>query len=558
MDKNNLKRYNSDILSKSLKIKNVDTISNTTSSLMPQKGGYLDATSSFMPQKGSYLNNNNNNKNKDKDINQLMSMLSATSESNYTTNSTNTEEIKNKLLNILQDGGTIEDYNDLLDIFTVFYTIIISLDLKDYDAIKQIENMMDTNDNKYLDKIINILNKLNQREIYNFLRNLEKEYISSPINSLNDHPILIYIYNKIISSIKNDKLNEFIHNIRIILYNNIKETLGLYLSNPPEQITYLIERSEKKYDYLSFSTMLKYIRDDIENNLISYLTQRTYIPLASSARSSSIPLASSTAPLQRLSALALSSRSYTQPPSIQLASSSTAPQPHSYAVASSSRSEQPRLLQDSRAFIEQPFSSRSYTQPPSIQLASSSTAPQPHSYAVASSSRSEQPRLLQDSRAFIEQPFSSRLSSAAASSYTPLQRLSAASLSSRSYTPPPSNRTIKLSSEELYIKKLYNEQLTELRELFINQQITGDEYFDTKLALAEDIILNNRNIVDSGIIIISRAISDALESRQIIDRQIYYNDPTTKPESLFRIFEKGKIYGSTLMIYKREYYNDVY
>jgi hypothetical protein len=508
MDKNNLKRYNSDILSKSLKIKNVDTISNTTSSLMPQKGGYLDATSSFMPQKGSYLNNNNNNKNKDKDINQLMSMLSATSESNYTTNSTNTEEIKNKLLNILQDGGTIEDYNDLLDIFTVFYTIIISLDLKDYDAIKQIENMMDTNDNKYLDKIINILNKLNQREIYNFLRNLEKEYISSPINSLNDHPILIYIYNKIISSIKNDKLNEFIHNIRIILYNNIKETLGLYLSNPPEQITYLIERSEKKYDYLSFSTMLKYIRDDIENNLISYLTQRTYIPLASSARSSSIPLASSTAPLQRLSALALSSRSYTQPPSIQLASSSTAPQPHSYAVASSSRSEQPRLLQDSRAFIEQPFSSR--------------------------------------------------LSSAAASSYTPLQRLSAASLSSRSYTPPPSNRTIKLSSEELYIKKLYNEQLTELRELFINQQITGDEYFDTKLALAEDIILNNRNIVDSGIIIISRAISDALESRQIIDRQIYYNDPTTKPESLFRIFEKGKIYGSTLMIYKREYYNDVY
>ena len=78
-----------------LKIKNVDTISNTTSSLMPQKGGYLDATSSFMQQKGGYLNNNKN-----KDITQLLSMLSATSDNNYTTNSTDTEQLKNKLFNI--------------------------------------------------------------------------------------------------------------------------------------------------------------------------------------------------------------------------------------------------------------------------------------------------------------------------------------------------------------------------------------------------------------------------------------------------------------------------
>ena len=91
------------ILPKSIKIKNinsVDTIANTTSSFMPQKGGYSDATSSFMPQKGGYLNGTKN-----KHINQLISMLSATSESNYTTNSTDTEQLKNKLFNIIQSGG---------------------------------------------------------------------------------------------------------------------------------------------------------------------------------------------------------------------------------------------------------------------------------------------------------------------------------------------------------------------------------------------------------------------------------------------------------------------
>jgi len=52
------------ILPKSIKIKNIkslDTISNTTSSFMPQKGSYSDATSSFMPQKGGYLNDTKNN-----------------------------------------------------------------------------------------------------------------------------------------------------------------------------------------------------------------------------------------------------------------------------------------------------------------------------------------------------------------------------------------------------------------------------------------------------------------------------------------------------------------
>ena len=93
------------ILPKSIKIKNIkhlknlDTISNTTSSFMPQKGGYSDATSSCMPQKGGNFIDSN------KDINQLLSMLSATSDNNYTTNSTDTEQLKNKLFNILQDGG---------------------------------------------------------------------------------------------------------------------------------------------------------------------------------------------------------------------------------------------------------------------------------------------------------------------------------------------------------------------------------------------------------------------------------------------------------------------
>jgi hypothetical protein len=143
MVKNNLSKIFTDlnsessvILPKSIKIKDinsVDSISNTTSSFMPQEGGYsdatssfmpqkerysdatssfmpqtgayLDATSSFMPQKGGYLNGTKNN-----DIKQLISMLSATSDDNYTANYTanstdNTEQLKDKLFNILQSGG---------------------------------------------------------------------------------------------------------------------------------------------------------------------------------------------------------------------------------------------------------------------------------------------------------------------------------------------------------------------------------------------------------------------------------------------------------------------
>ena len=115
---NDLNSESSVILPKSIKIKNIkdiDTISNTTSSFMPQKGGNSDATSSFMPQKGGYSDATSSfipqkggylNGTKNKDINQLISMLSDTSYDNYTTNSTDTEQLKKKLLNIVQDGGS--------------------------------------------------------------------------------------------------------------------------------------------------------------------------------------------------------------------------------------------------------------------------------------------------------------------------------------------------------------------------------------------------------------------------------------------------------------------
>ena len=134
MFKNNLNDIFSDldsesslIMPKSIKIKNIksiDTISDATSSFMPQKGrysdatssfmpqkgGYSDATSSFMPQKGGYLNSYNN------DINQYP-CDSATSESNYTTNSTDTEKLKNALFNLLDGvGGGPKRYVPLLKI----------------------------------------------------------------------------------------------------------------------------------------------------------------------------------------------------------------------------------------------------------------------------------------------------------------------------------------------------------------------------------------------------------------------------------------------------------
>ena len=70
---------------------------NLTSSVVPQKGGSYDdnLTSSVVPQKGGSVDNN--------DVNQLISMLTTESndKNNFTTNSTNTEELENRLRNML-------------------------------------------------------------------------------------------------------------------------------------------------------------------------------------------------------------------------------------------------------------------------------------------------------------------------------------------------------------------------------------------------------------------------------------------------------------------------
>jgi len=234
MDKNNLK------------IKNVDTISNTTSSLMPQKGGYL-----------------NNNKNED--INHLISMLSATSESNYTTNSTNTEEIKNKLLNILQDGGGREEYNELVDTFRLFIEYVILCDVKSFEHWERFI------DGKYQAKIISILNNLNQEDKKIFLNELYSTYLTQEY-ILIDHPILLLIYNIIMSQIidKSD-LKETIQKINDELYNKISKIIIHYLTTLPKptDTSKYSDQSEKEFleDYYN---MLSKIRDHIEVYLISY------------------------------------------------------------------------------------------------------------------------------------------------------------------------------------------------------------------------------------------------------------------------------------------------
>ena len=252
-----------------LKIKNVDTISNTTSRLMPLKGGYLDATSSFMQQKGGYLNNNKN-----KDINQYQ-CDSATSESNYTTNSTNTEEIKNKLLNILQDGGGEEDYDDLIKTLENFETKIISSKLMDYYEPFRVIIDMNENGIEYLEKIRSILNEgLDKTEIINFLGLLNKKIASDFGDSLTKYPLLIFIYHRIISNISNlkkDNLEESTHNIRILLYNKIKKIYDNYLTKSLEQIDDL---KKTMIQNESLYTNLKYICDDIENSLLDDLMSR--------------------------------------------------------------------------------------------------------------------------------------------------------------------------------------------------------------------------------------------------------------------------------------------
>lgn len=97
-NKNNLseifsefKSETSDILLKPIKIININS-SNNTSSFIPQKGGFLSLTST------------SNNNNITKLINMLISDSVDNNFSNFS-NSSATEELRNKLINMLQDGG---------------------------------------------------------------------------------------------------------------------------------------------------------------------------------------------------------------------------------------------------------------------------------------------------------------------------------------------------------------------------------------------------------------------------------------------------------------------
>jgi len=250
MDKNNLK------------IKNVDIISNTTSSLMPQKGGYLDITSSFIPQKGGYLNNNKN-----EDINHLISMLSATSESNYTTNSTNTEEIKNKLLNILQDGGFLPE---LIETFELINEYVILLN------IKSIEILTRSNYKQFENKIIHILNNFNLsiKDKKAFLEDHIENFIITNPDILKKHPILLLIYNNIMFNIVDkSELNKIIDQITKGLYDQISKIIIYYLTTPPQTDDNIQRDSDETISMMiyKFYNMLTNIRDNIEKQLILYI-----------------------------------------------------------------------------------------------------------------------------------------------------------------------------------------------------------------------------------------------------------------------------------------------
>ena len=85
--------------------------SESLSGFMSQKNASFTTTSDsgsvFMPQKGGSSKLSQVNKNTDEQVNQLISMLTSESEDTkkFNTNSTSTEELENKLRNMLQNGG---------------------------------------------------------------------------------------------------------------------------------------------------------------------------------------------------------------------------------------------------------------------------------------------------------------------------------------------------------------------------------------------------------------------------------------------------------------------
>ena len=473
-----------------LKIKNVDTISNTTSSLMPLKGGYLDATSSFMQQKGGYLNNNKN-----KDINQYQ-CDSATSESNYTTNSTNTELIKNKLLNILQDGGGKEDYDDLIKTLENFETKIISSKLMDYYEPFKVIIDMNENGIEYLEKIRSILNEgLDKTEIINFLGLLNKKIASDFGNSLTKYPLLIFIYHRIISNISNlkkDNLEESTHNIRILLYNKInkiKKIYDNYLTKSLEQIDDL-KKTMIQNEFVSLYTNLKSICDDIENSLLEDLMSRLpEAPLPPGQSRSLPPGQSHSLPL--------------------------GPEQSRSAPARETYSARPSSSQETYSAPSQPRSAAS--------TSSSARAPARETYSARPSSSRE---------TYSALPSSSR------ETYSALP-----SSSRETYSAPSQPRSVASTSSAAVEK--YNKQVKKLTEMMGKGIITSEEYFDTKLALSSHAYYNLIPIN------MKKSILDAIASSQSINGVIYYFDTDRR---LFSIHPNHKRnYELVGPIYQRRY-----
>jgi hypothetical protein len=206
MDKYNLSDIFSDldsdssiILPKSIKIKNIKDVD----------------TSIFMPQEGGYLNNNKN-----KDITQLLSMLSATSHDNYTTNSTDTKQ-----LNKVQYGGTGgTDGNFFTDFFANLGFKSNNAKLKEMltDYINK-KNFSGINNNLRI--MCYILLELSSNDILIFIKDVDEIFSKNGdkifINEEQEEEekIIIYIFFRIIHILTNlpkSTLECLIEIIRII------------------------------------------------------------------------------------------------------------------------------------------------------------------------------------------------------------------------------------------------------------------------------------------------------------------------------------------------------
>ena len=216
------------ILPKSIKIKNIkdlNTIANTTSSFMPQKGGYSDATSSFMPQKGGYLNGTKN-----KDINQLISMLSATSDDNYTANSTDTEQLKNKLFNIIQSGGNDYDYFKTC-INTIFKGEFLKIP-DDYDYVIKY-NKLDGKDKKSLHDYYTEMYRTNISKSAQLHTKLYQQVIKYGLQFADDecpkigkcHKFQPFSYNPPTEDAEDDYVLNIIESIMVDAYNEKNKTI---------------------------------------------------------------------------------------------------------------------------------------------------------------------------------------------------------------------------------------------------------------------------------------------------------------------------------------------